>query len=270
MKRFDYHTHNNISFDSKETLAGHCESALQKGICEFALTNHYELDLVLNGKEKAPDLVREEKELVEMREKYAGKLTILRGIEIGQPDYDPIAAKRLTEARDYDVVLGSLHNGLHGVDFYYIDPDDYTDAQLGEMWEQYLVLLAGIARTADIDVLTHILYPVRYVPLARSACFAMDLVRFEPIFKALIERGIALELNTAAIRKGKMTVPDPGLKLLKFYRALGGELLTVGSDAHVACDLGANFDDACALAKEAGFGYLATFRNRQKIMEAIK
>ena len=98
----------------------------------------------------------------------------------------------------------------------------------------------------------------------------MDLVRFEPIFRALIERGIALEINTAAIRKGKMTVPDPGIDLLKFYRALGGELLSVGSDAHVATDLGANFDDACALAKEAGFGYLTTFRNRQKIMEAIK
>lgn len=270
MKRFDYHTHNHISFDSKETLIGHCEAALQKGLHEFAVTNHYELDMVESGKEKGPDLALEEIELQEARERYAGKLTILRGIEIGQPDYDSAAAKKLIGAREYDIVLGSLHNGLHGLDFYYMNPDEYTNAQLCELWEAYLVLLAKIARTADIDVLTHILYPVRYVPLERSACFSMELAHFEPIFKALIERGIALELNTAAIRKGVMTVPDPGLKLLKFYRALGGQYISIGSDAHVACDLGANFDDACELAKAAGFTHLTTFRKRQKIMEALK
>jgi len=251
-------------------LQEHCEAALQKGFTEFALTNHYELDLVESGKEKAPDLALEEIELQEARERYAGKLTILRGIEIGQPDYDSAAAKKLVDAREYDIVLGSLHNGLHGLDFYYMKPEEYTEGQLCELWEAYLVLLAKIARTADIDVLTHILYPVRYVPAERSACFSMDLVRFEPIFKALIERGIALELNTAAIRKGAMTTPDPGLKILKFYRALGGEYISIGSDAHVACDLGANFDDACELAKAAGFTHLTTFRKRQKIMEALK
>lgn len=270
MKRFDYHTHNHISFDAKATLQEHCEAALQKGFTEFALTNHYELDLVESGKEKAPDLALEEIELQEARERYAGRLTILRGIEIGQPDYDSVAAKKLVDAREYDIVLGSLHNGLHGLDFYYMKPEEYTEGQLCELWEAYLVLLAKIARTADIDVLTHILYPVRYVPAERSACFSMDLVRFEPIFKALIERGIALELNTAAIRKGAMTTPDPGLKILKFYRALGGEYISIGSDAHVACDLGANFDDACELAKAAGFTHLTTFRKRQKIMEALK
>ncbi len=270
MKRFDYHTHNHISFDSKETLIGHCEAALQKGLHEFAVTNHYELDMVENGTSKAPDLVLEEAELQEARERYAGKLTILRGIEIGQPDYDSTAAKKLVEARDYDIVLGSLHNGLHGLDFYYLNPADYTEAQLCELWEAYLVLLAKIARTADIDVLTHILYPVRYVPASCASCFSMELSLFEPIFKALIERGVALEMNSAAIRKGVMNTPDPGIKLLKFYRALGGELITFGSDAHVACDLGANFDDACELAKTAGFAYLTTFRNRQKIMEALK
>ncbi len=269
MKRFDYHTHNHISFDSKETLIGHCEAALQKGLTEFAVTNHYELDMVENGTSDAPDLVLEEAELQEARERYAGKLTILRGIEIGQPDFDSIAAKKLVDARDYDIVLGSLHNGLNGLDFYYMDSDEYSDTELSELWDAYLVLLAKIARTADIDVLTHILYPVRYVRRERAACFSMELARFEPIFRSLIERGIALELNTAAIRKGAMNVPDPGLKLLGFYRALGGEYITVGSDAHVACDLGANFDDACALAKAAGFTHLTTFRKRQKILEAL-
>ena len=61
-----------------------------------------------------------------------------------------------------------------------------------------------------------------------------------------------------------------GSFLYTFSRALGGEYLSFGSDAHVASDLGANFDDAVELAKAAGFTHLTTFRNRQKIMEALK
>ena len=47
MKLFDYHTHNEISFDSEATLLGHCEWAVKKGLAEIALTNHHELDMVL-------------------------------------------------------------------------------------------------------------------------------------------------------------------------------------------------------------------------------
>ena len=55
MKLFDYHTHNEISFDSEATLLGHCEWAVKKGLAELALTNHYELDMVLLGTAEAPD-----------------------------------------------------------------------------------------------------------------------------------------------------------------------------------------------------------------------
>lgn len=269
MKYFDYHIHNRISFDSEETLSEHCRNALARGLDEIALTNHYELDMVLQGTAEPPDLEAEERELQKAREEYAGKLTILRGIELGQPDYDLCAARRLIAQREYDVVLGSLHNGMRGIDFYYMNCDDYTDSELIQLWEGYLSLLARIARTAEIDVLTHILYPLRYIKAERKGCLPMGLSYFEPIFKGLIERGIALELNTSALRSGTLPEPDPCGRLLRFYRALGGEYLSVGSDAHRACDIGKGVKEAHELARASGFRYLTTFRKRQKILEAI-
>lgn len=269
MKFFDYHIHNRISFDSEEPLINHCENALKRGLNEIALTNHYELDMVVQGRTAPPDLEAEERELQEAREKYAGKLTILRGIELGQPHYDLGAAKKLIAEREYDIVLGSLHNGMKGEDFYFLNYHDYTDEELIRLWEDYLVLLADIAWNADIDVMTHILYPLRYFEAKRKACLPMELVLFEPIFKGLIARGIALEINTSALRSGALPEPDPGLRLLKFYRSLGGEYLSVGSDAHRARDIGKSQTEARALAEAAGFGYLTTFRKRQKILEAL-
>lgn len=269
MKYFDYHVHNEISFDSKTKLTDLCEEAIRKGLAEFALTNHYELDFVLQGKDAGPDLAAEEQQLLQTRELYDGRIAILRGIEIGHPAYDLEAARKLMAARPYDVVLGSMHNGLGGLDFYYMRSEDYSDDGLKAIWEDYVAQLLEIARLAEVDVVTHILYPLRYVEESRRHCFNPTKEQFEPIFRALIQRGIALEINTAAVRRGTFTRPDPCPELLGFYRELGGEYLTVGSDAHTAEDIGAGYRDAFLMAKEAGFRYMTRFCQREKIMEAL-
>ena len=270
MNYFDYHIHNEISFDSEASLLDQCEEALRKGLSEIALTNHYELDFVLQGRLlKAPDLALEEKLLLEARERFRGRLIIRRGIEIGQPTYDLAAARELMSARDYDVVLGSMHNGLGDLDFYYMRSEDYTDDQLREIWIDYVNRLLEVAVNGEMDVLTHVMYPRRYLEESRRHCFTPTKEQFEPIFRALIQKGIALEINTSAVRRGVSKRPDPELEFLKFYRELGGEYLTMGSDAHVASDVGANYEDAFLLAKETGFRYMTRYCQREKIMEEL-
>ena len=269
MKYFDYHIHNEISFDSEASLLDQCEEALRKGLSEIALTNHYELDFVLQGTASAPDLALEEQLLLAARERFEGRLTIRRGIEIGQPTYDLAAARALMSARDYDVVLGSMHNGLGGLDFYYMRSEDYTDDQLRTIWVDYVNKLFEVATKGEMDVLTHVMYPRRYLEETRRHCFTPTKEQFEPIFRALIQRGIALEINTSAVRRGVAKRPDPELEFLTFYRELGGEYLTVGSDAHVAPDVGADYRDAFLLAREAGFRYMTRYCQREKIMEAL-
>ncbi len=51
--------------------------------------------------------------------------------------------------------------------------------------------------------------------------------------------------------------------MLRWYRELGGETITFGSDAHTAADVGAHFAVAREIALAAGFSRLATFERRQ-------
>ena len=61
----------------------------------------------------------------------------------------------------------------------------------------------------------------------------------------------------------------PGLRLLKLYKELGGEILTIGSDAHRAADVGADWGEAADIAVQAGFRYLASFENRKPVFHKL-
>ncbi len=271
MALIDFHLHTHISFDCDptSTLTGVCESALRVGIGALALTNHYELDGVLAGHMQPPDHAREERELLEARETFAGRLELLRGIELGQPYASLEETERLLAARPYDVVLGSVHHLSNGVDFYDVRHANLSDVALRAMWEDYLSLLYTVASKTPVDVQTHICYPLRYLPVEKRQAITglpgNEREQFSPIFRKLAERGLALEINTAALRSpaAQLPVPDPGLELLKLYREQGGEFLTLGSDAHVPGDVGTGLREGARLAGEAGFRYLTVFRERK-------
>ncbi len=271
MALMDLHLHTHTSFDCRptSTLKGACDAALRAGVGVLALTNHYELDGVLAGQIRSPDHEQEERELLESRRIFAGKLEILRGIELGQPYASPAETERLLSARPYDVVLGSVHHLSNGVDFYDVRNKDLPDGTLREMWRDYLSLLYTVASETPVDVQTHICYPLRYLPTEKrreiTGLPGGEREQFTPIFRKLAERGLALEINTAALRNpaANLPVPDPGLELLKLYRELGGEFLTLGSDAHVPGDVGTGLREGARLAEAAGFRYLTVFRERK-------
>ncbi|KZL90353.1 histidinol-phosphatase [Clostridium magnum DSM 2767] len=81
------------------------------------------------------------------------------------------------------------------------------------------------------------------------------------VFKILISKGKGIEINTSELRQApKETMP--GIDVLKLYRELGGDVLTIGSDAHYAQDVSKGLDIAIESAKQAGFKYLTLFNNR--------
>ena len=85
---------------------------------------------------------------------------------------------------------------------------------------------------------------------------------FDPILEAILEKGKGIELNTGGFRKGlKEFHPCNGV--LKAYREKGGEIITVGSDAHRPQDMGSDFALAAEVLKECGFSYYCTFEKRK-------
>lgn len=77
-----------------------------------------------------------------------------------------------------------------------------------------------------------------------------------------MERGVGLEINTSGLRQAPGET-YPGLEILRWYKELGGQILTVGSDAHTVEDLGIGVANALDLAREAGFEAITLFEKRE-------
>ena len=96
--------------------------------------------------------------------------------------------------------------------------------------------------------------------------FDLDISRFDEIiaesFRCLAQNGKGIEINTSGYRQGYGD-SFPNLKYVKLFRDLGGEIITVGSDAHTADDLGSCVDKGAETALAAGFTRLCYFKERK-------
>ena len=85
---------------------------------------------------------------------------------------------------------------------------------------------------------------------------------FEELFQILVARGQGIEINTGSLYRG-LSFPHPHTDILKMYKDAGGEIITVGSDAHHAEHIGYGFDAARDLLLSHGFRYYTTFKERK-------
>jgi histidinol-phosphatase (PHP family) len=127
-------------------------------------------------------------------------------------------------------------------------------------------------RVCYFCTLAHITYPYRYFKFGgREHLLALEETGrelFEDILKTVIDKGISLEVNTSGLRQG-LGQTLPNTDLIKFYKELGGELITVGSDAHHARDLGADIKETAELLKSLGFKYITRYKDRKPYMQKL-
>jgi histidinol-phosphatase (PHP family) len=93
----------------------------------------------------------------------------------------------------------------------------------------------------------------------------------EPVREALrrlIAGGRGIEINTSGVRT-EAGEPCPGLPVLHWYKELGGEILTIGSDSHRVEHLGVGLEVGVELARAAGFRRLCTFERRRPVWHAL-
>jgi histidinol-phosphatase (PHP family) len=263
----DYHVHTRFSCDSKVDMAAACEAAIARGMREIAFTDHADfepLDDCCGHLRPAAYLAEVER----CRRRYGSHLTIRAGVEIGEGHVYRDQAAALLEAHEFDFVLGSLHwvDGHPAFDGHY-----FAGQALEEGLRAYFEELAHLAAEADYDVMAHF----DIVRRAVHRSFGLNGLDYAPheetirrILRTLVERGKGLEINTSIQRRG-MGDPNPTLPVLRWYHEVGGELLTLGSDAHTAGSIGSCFDVALKMAQAAGFTRLATFEKRKLVWIAI-
>lgn len=258
----DYHVHS-ISPDAQVPMEEMCEAAWQRGMTEIAFTDHYEF--YAHGIHRQffheEYLKRYWDCLERCREQFAGRLVIRSGMEFGQLHLCPQEAFSIIRRYPFDYLIGSVHK-LENVD---LDRMEYTAANVDQIAEGYYRHLMELSAQGEYDCIGHLDLVKRYA--ARSG-FSLDYGRYEEyideILKNVIARGKGIEINTSGIRQG-IGETLPGLRTLKRYRELGGEILTVGSDAHRPADLAADLDTAAALMREAGFTEASSFERRRRL-----
>ena len=251
----DYHLHCEYSADCSSPLRAQLEAARAMGISELCFTDHvdiYDLSLL------PADLGARDAAIEELRKDFPD-ITILRGAEVGMKDEAAaLAAEAYCRQHNLDFVIASLHC-VDGVDAYY--PHYYTGYTQAENYSRYLDCAAhALPHSSYFNVLGHYDFCSKYAPYPnRELKYEHAADALDTIFRHLAQTGKGMEINTSAWRDD----PAWGLEVLKRYRELGGEFVTIGSDAHTANRVGKRLPEALELASAAGIPYVATFRGMQ-------
>ncbi|MCX7681004.1 MAG: histidinol-phosphatase HisJ family protein [Anaerolineae bacterium] len=262
----DYHIHTRFSCDSQAEMDAVCRAALARGLREIALTDHVDF-----GPADPPDYFRPSEYFAAIercRERYGDRLTIRAGAEVGEPHlFDGQARAALSQGR-VDFIIGSAHYA-DGLQVAWEAP--FFEQPLRQAYEAYFLQVVRVAAEGDFDVLGHLDLVKRDAykfgkPYDGPEPYA-DMIR--TALRYLVERGKGLEINTSPLRRG-MGEPCPSLHILRWYRELGGEIITIGSDAHTAEAVGADFELALEIARSVGFTRLATFEERRIVWREIE
>ncbi len=278
--RMDCHTHTATSPDGFGSAITLCHQAIANHLDGLAITDHVELNRFFS-QETYQCQPRNEWEFFDYeavfqkavktasqcKQAFAGTLRVACGIELGETNADFALADRVVQHPDLDFVIGSLHELSDQEDFFSLT---YTPETIPALMEQYFSELLTICQWGKFDVLGHLTYPLRYIEGEHGfsvPCSAYE-EQIRQCFSAVIQAGKGIELNVSGLRQ-KYGKPFPTLELLRLYRELGGEILTIGTDAHCAADLGSHLSDGMQLAKEAGFRYLCWFERHQPQFTAI-
>ncbi len=256
----DMHMHCEASEDSETPISALCREALKKKLSLIAVTDHVETVDYLGG---GYDIAARESWRLMNEAELPPTLQLLKGIELGEPCYDLPLAASLLAAHDYDVVLASQHRlSDRKPDYYFIDYSSWSEDEIETEMQDYFDEVLRVVRWNGFDVLTHLTYPFRYLPACwRNGDYTRWQTTIDDILSTLASNGKALEINTSGIRKGQgMTSPD--LPLIMRFRELGGQHITIGSDAHREHEVGSDLEIAAELAKKAGFDSYTVYIGR--------
>ena len=271
-KLYDLHVHTKYSTLDGEKSDGNSITELSKravslGLSGVAFSDHFDVEDILNGKYPL-DCKAVRDECIAAQNIVGDSFDVIHSVEIGTQRYfQSFCAENIAKYR-YDMVLSSVHVLKKGDDFVSISRTNYSkmpESESRRMFETYMQDVLYTAKSCDFDVLTHLTYPLRYFKrhdILHIADINSDMDIYDEVFRTIIQRGIALEINTSGIRQGHGgTFPD--MLLAKRYTELGGELFTVGSDSHFPEHLGSDIGNVTDMLFNIGAKYTVFFKERK-------
>ena len=265
----DYHIHSRISPDAGTSMTKLAEQGIALGMDELCFTDHIEPVAWCSTQPREPfDWSALQTEFREATEAVGDRIRLKLGMELGDACWDLTHTERLmTGAPELDFLIGSVHmlsKRFNGTDLYFFEPADEQEARAG--MRDYLEQVRAMAAWGKFSVLGHLTLPLRYLNENRGFRLSFDgfEAEIEEIFRLLLQNGCGIELNT---NRGNTPLPDG--KWLRMYREMGGEIITLGTDAHSAEYVGCAVRESQELLKTCGFKRFCTFEKMQPVWHEL-
>lgn len=261
MNLYDTHMHTHFSGDSQAAPADMAQRACDIGLAGICFTDHLDIDYKETPGLFDLDIPSYNKDISLIKEQFANKLDIGWGIELGLQPYLEAENQKIISENKFDFVIGSTHV-VKQVDIYY--PAYYEGRTEEACYREYFEeTLKNAQSNVDFDVYGHLDYIVRYGP-NKNKFYTYETYAdvIDEILRTLISKGKGIELNTAGFKYG-LGHAHPVLPVLKRYKELGGEIITLGSDGHAPEQIAWDFAKVPAILKEAGFRYFTVFHGRK-------
>ena len=264
MIKHDFHLHTNNSNDSDTPMAQMIERGIELGLSAMCFTEHMDMDFPRTETDTPSfevDTDTYHAELCTLKEKYRKQINILFGVELGLQPQLVQRHKDYVDRYPFDFIIGSSHVA-EGLDPFY--PPYYEGRTEDEAYQAYFEdELNNIRLFNTYDIYGHLDYIVRYGPNKNQFYTYQkfsDII--DEILRELISRGKGIEVNTGGLKYG-LGHPNPTEDIIKRYRELGGEIITIGSDAHIPQYVAYEFARVESILQQSGFRYYTVFENRK-------
>jgi len=264
----DYHLHSACSPDAQTPMRDVAAAALAAGLDEICFTDHVEPADHSGQIHYTYDWAALERSFRDAQNVWGGKIRMRLGIELGDALRLPAVTEGLLAAApELDFVIGSTHAlpadyGWQDLCFYDYEREDATRRAQAD----YLSEVQALADWGHFNVLGHLTLPVRYAEELHGKHVSFDGFEEEirAIMRTVIQNGCGIELNT---NRGHTPLPDE--KWLRMYRQEGGEIITIGSDAHRPSYVGCAVRERQELLKLCGFTRFCTFEKRMPLWHEL-
>lgn len=264
----DYHCHCYFSSDSDSKPEDMVKMAISRGLTKLCFTDHLdylypseiENDFIFNPKERQLELLR-------IKEMFKNEIEILIGVELGlrnEPDIKSAVKayyENIIHEFSYDFIIGSTHV-LEKKDPHYKEYWEGKSIKDG-ITDYFQSIIDNSSYYSMYQVYGHLDYIIRYLPVEEKNYQYSDYADLIDVaLKSLINQGKGIECNSAGL-KYQLGFAHPKVEILKRYKELGGEILTIGSDAHKPEHLAYDFPMVKDMLKDIGYRYYTIFKDQK-------
>ena len=269
MIKADFHVHTGFSSDSQTEPKEMIGKAIALGLETICFTDHFDKDYpdYGDGCDFILDTDKYFPKIRELQAAYEDRIQIRIGAELGLQPHLGAFYHEYVKKYPFDCVIGSTHI-VDGEDPHY--GKLFEGRTESEGYRHFFEgILHNLQNNSDYDVVGHIDYVVRYGKnRAENYSYKKYADVLDEILRHVVEQGKGIEFNTAGFKYG-LDFGHPHPDILKRYRELGGEIITIGSDGHKPEHIAYDFHRVSDILKACGFKNYTEFKQRKPIFRQL-